>query len=72
LTDFGFLDDLLQDTHDHQGMVIKQSFSKRYEKFIVGSSDLFTIMNILGEFMKFLYQRCPTLDNVRDNDLVFF
>jgi len=45
-------------------IVKMEGFSKRYAKFIIGKSDLFTIMNILGEFMKFLYIRCPTLDDV--------
>ena len=57
-------DDLLIGGDAGENMVIKQSFAKKYEKFIVGSSDLFTMMNILGEFMKFLYQRVPTLDNI--------
>lgn len=29
-----------------------ENFKKRYEKFIVGYSDLFTVMNLLGEFIQ--------------------
>jgi len=55
-------DDLMAMTGEN--IINHQPFAKKYEKFIVGSSDLFTIMNILGEFMKFLYQRCPSLDDI--------
>ena len=41
-----------------------QKYKNTYKKFILGNSDLFSIMNMIGDFMKFFNERITDHKNV--------